>query len=119
MLPLVTITLVIALVRAASVDSWAMLTRRALGPTCVDIPANMTLCYGIEYSQMRMPNLLEHETVAEAVDQSSAWTTLTSINCHPHTRLFLCSLFAPVCVSADRTIPPCRDLCLAVKGAAL
>lgn len=38
--------------RYVSTDSWAMLTRRSLGPTCVDIPANMSLCYGIEYTQV-------------------------------------------------------------------
>lgn len=33
--------------------------------TCVDIPANITLCQGIGYHKMRLPNLLHHETLNE------------------------------------------------------
>lgn len=32
---------------------------------CVDIPANITLCHGIGYNKMRLPNLLHHETLNE------------------------------------------------------
>jgi hypothetical protein len=32
---------------------------------CIDIPANMTLCRNIGYTQMRLPNLLEHDTLRE------------------------------------------------------
>ena len=34
-------------------------------PRCVDIPSNMTLCRGIGYTSMRLPNLLEHDTMRE------------------------------------------------------
>ncbi|VDM43843.1 unnamed protein product [Toxocara canis] len=60
-------------------ESWAMLTSdRPSAPKCVEIPRNLTLCYGIQ--------------------------------------LFLCSLFAPVCLATlDREILPCRSLCTAVQ----
>ena len=32
---------------------------------CVDIPANVSLCQGIGYNKMRLPNLLHHETLTE------------------------------------------------------
>lgn len=92
---------------------WAMLSGRMHQPKCIDIPSNLTLCRGIGYTQMRLPNLLDHDTVREVVQQASSWGPLLGIQCHPDTRLFLCSLFSPVCL--DRPIWPCRSLCNAVK----
>ena len=42
---------------------------------------------------------------------------MLSIQCHPDAKLFLCSMFAPICVSdsSSQTIYPCRSLCMAVK----
>ncbi|VDK56126.1 unnamed protein product [Anisakis simplex] len=110
-------------------ESWAMLTSdRPSAPKCVEIPRNLTLCYGIQYSTMRLPNLLEHETVDEVIEQAAPWIPLHRLNCHPDTQrtrtnitfrnfqLFLCSLFAPVCLATlDRAILPCRSLCTAVQ----
>uniref|UniRef100_A0A915CD00 Secreted frizzled-related protein 5 n=1 Tax=Parascaris univalens TaxID=6257 RepID=A0A915CD00_PARUN len=105
-------------VRSAYIsESWAMLTSdRPSAPKCVEIPRNLTLCYGIQYSTMRLPNLLEHETVDEVIEQAAPWIPLHRLNCHPDTQLFLCSLFAPVCLATlDREILPCRSLCTAVQ----
>ncbi|MFH4974625.1 hypothetical protein AB6A40_001334 [Gnathostoma spinigerum] len=98
-------------------ESWAMLTSdRPSTPKCVPIPRNLTLCYGMQYTTMRLPNLLEHETVNEVIEQAAPWRSLLGLNCHPDTQLFLCSLFAPVClVTLDREIFPCRSLCTAVQ----
>ncbi|VDN57431.1 unnamed protein product [Dracunculus medinensis] len=98
-------------------DSWAMLSSdRPSAPQCVEIPKNLTLCYGIQYTKMRLPNLLEHETVNEVIEQAAPWIPLLRLNCHPDTQLFLCSLFAPVCLATmDREILPCRSLCTAVQ----
>lgn len=81
---------------------------------CIDIPQNMTLCKNIGYTQMRLPNLLDHDTVREVTQQASSWVPLLGIRCHPDTKLFLCSLFSPVCL--DHPIWPCRTLCEAVKN---
>ena len=81
---------------------------------CVDIPDNLTLCRAIGYRQMRLPNLLDHDSVKEATQQAGSWVPLLNIRCHPDTQVFLCSLFAPVCL--DRPIWPCRTLCEAVKS---
>lgn len=80
---------------------------------CVDIPSNLTLCRNIGYDQMRLPNLLDHDTLKEVGQQASSWTRLLIARCHPDTQVFLCSLFAPVCL--DRPVWPCRSLCEAVK----
>uniref|UniRef100_A0A665SW50 FZ domain-containing protein n=1 Tax=Echeneis naucrates TaxID=173247 RepID=A0A665SW50_ECHNA len=80
---------------------------------CLPIPSGMALCQNIGYSAMRMPNLLGHESPAEAVQQSTSWLPLLARECHPDARIFLCSLFAPICL--DRFISPCRSLCESVR----
>lgn len=65
---------------------------------CVPIPSGMALCQNIGYDTMRMPNLLGHESPAEAVQQSGSWLPLLARECHPDARIFLCSLFAPICL---------------------
>ncbi|XP_066472991.1 secreted frizzled-related protein 5-like [Tiliqua scincoides] len=74
----------------------------------------MALCYDIGYTEMRLPNLLDHDTMAEAIQQSASWLPLLARECHPDARIFLCSLFAPVCL--DRLIHPCQSLCEAVRS---
>ena len=88
---------------------------RSQEPTCVDIPANISLCSNIQYKRMRLPNLLAHDTLAEVAHQSSSWVPLLNVRCHPDTQLFLCSLFTPVCLESP--IYPCRSLCTAVQEA--
>uniref|UniRef100_A0A3Q1H7K1 Uncharacterized protein n=1 Tax=Anabas testudineus TaxID=64144 RepID=A0A3Q1H7K1_ANATE len=80
---------------------------------CIPIPSGMALCQNIGYDTMRMPNLLGHDSPAEAVQQSVSWLPLLARECHPDARIFLCSLFAPICL--DRFISPCRSLCESVR----
>lgn len=83
---------------------------------CKPIPTSLQLCRGIEYPNMRLPNLLGHETMQEVLEQAGAWIPLVQKQCHPDTRKFLCSLFAPVCIDdLDETIQPCHSLCEQVK----
>ncbi|PSN55878.1 Secreted frizzled-related protein 5 [Blattella germanica] len=94
-------------------ETWGLSGGRPTQPTCVDIPRNMSLCHGIGYNKMRLPNLLDHDTMAEVSQQAISWVALNNIRCHPDTQLFLCSLFSPVCL--DRPIYPCRSLCEKVR----
>ncbi|KAJ8347047.1 hypothetical protein SKAU_G00284480 [Synaphobranchus kaupii] len=80
---------------------------------CVDIPEDLRLCHNVGYSQMLLPNLLDHESMAEVRQQASSWVPLVLKGCHPGTQVLLCSLFAPVCL--ERAVPPCRWLCEAVR----
>uniref|UniRef100_A0A3P9HK38 Secreted frizzled-related protein 1 n=1 Tax=Oryzias latipes TaxID=8090 RepID=A0A3P9HK38_ORYLA len=82
-------------------------------PQCVDIPDDLRLCHTVGYTQMLLPNLLEHETMAEVKQQASSWVPLVHKNCHKDTQVFLCALFAPVCM--ERPIYPCRWLCETVR----
>lgn len=101
---------VVALLGLATGYDWG---GRFTQPTCLDIPDNLTLCKGIGYSKMRLPNLLDHDSMAEVQQQARSWVQLANRRCHPDTQLFLCSLFSPVCL--DRPIFPCRSLCEAVQ----
>ena len=94
---------------------WGMLGARPQEPTCVDIPKDMSLCTGIGYTKMRLPNLLDHGSIQEAQQQSGSWVPLLNVRCHADTQLFLCSLFTPVCL--ETAIYPCRSLCNAVRDA--
>ncbi|KAL5006983.1 hypothetical protein ScPMuIL_015789 [Solemya velum] len=94
-------------------SDWAMISGRIHQPKCIDIPTNLSLCRDIGYETMRLPNLLEHDTLSEVTQQARSWVPLLGIQCHPDTQLFLCSLFSPVCL--DRPIYPCRSLCEGVK----
>ncbi|KAI3357670.1 hypothetical protein L3Q82_016076 [Scortum barcoo] len=82
---------------------------------CVPIPSGMALCQSIGYDTMRMPNLLGHESPAEAVQQSASWLPLLARECHPDARIFLCSLFAPICL--DRSLcESVRDSCAPIMS---
>lgn len=83
---------------------------------CRPIPSTLALCHGIGYRQMRIPNLLGHDSLREAQQQSAAWLPLISKLCHRDTKKFLCSLFAPVCLpELSEPVSPCRSLCEAVR----
>lgn len=41
---------------------------------------------------------------------------LIKINCSPDLKLFLCSLYAPLCTILDFPIPPCRSLCESARN---
>lgn len=108
---------------------------------CQPIPSNFTLCYGLGYTQMHLPNLLNHESITEILYELPLWQSLLSLGCHSNARLLLCSILAPVClqqtpeksptslVSFDNNqdsmlsmphdnkkfLYPCRNLCESVK----
>lgn len=69
-----------------------------LSTKCVVIPKEMGMCHNIGYSEMRLPNLMGHTSMAEVILKSTTWQHLVHTDCHPHVRTFLCSLFAPVCL---------------------
>uniref|UniRef100_A0A8C2Y990 Secreted frizzled-related protein 2-like n=1 Tax=Coturnix japonica TaxID=93934 RepID=A0A8C2Y990_COTJA len=84
-----------------------------LSTKCVVIPKEMDMCHEIGYSEMRLPNLMGHTSMAEVVRKSTTWQHLVHTDCHPHVRMFLCSLFAPICL--DTFIHPCRSMCVGVR----
>lgn len=96
-------------------ETWTSMDVRAITQRqCLPIPKEMGLCRNVGYVNMSVPNLLGHDTVDEVKRQAAPWVPLYNIGCHPNTDLFLCALYAPVCL--DRPIFPCRSLCEAVKS---
>ncbi|XP_066489751.1 secreted frizzled-related protein 2-like [Tiliqua scincoides] len=83
-----------------------------LSTKCVAIPKELDMCHDVGYLEMRLPNFMGHTSLAEVIPKSAAWQHLVRTDCHPYARMFLCSLFAPVCL--DTFIQPCRSLCVAV-----
>ena len=97
--------------RLASVDFSS-----SVRSVCKPIPNTLSLCHGVGYREMRLPNLLGHDSLKEAQQQSAAWLPLVSKLCHRDTKKFLCSLFAPVCLpELTGPVSPCRGLCEAVR----
>ncbi|KAK6021483.1 fz domain protein [Ostertagia ostertagi] len=84
---LATLLLIISISSAYLSDSWMLSSERPTSPRCVPIPHNLTICYGMQYSaNAGVPNLLEHDTINEAIHQSSDWKSLLQLNCHPDTQ---------------------------------
>lgn len=54
---------------------------------CVEIPEDLRLCYGVGYRHMLLPNLLEHDSMAEVKQQASSWVPLVHRRCHPGTQV--------------------------------
>ncbi|XP_062329214.1 secreted frizzled-related protein 2-like [Osmerus eperlanus] len=97
--------------RLASVDFSS-----SVRSVCKPLPNTLSLCHGVGYREMRLPNLLGHDSLKEAQQQSAAWLPLVSKLCHRDTKKFLCSLFAPVCLpELTAPVSPCRGLCEAVR----
>ncbi|TRY56264.1 hypothetical protein DNTS_028380, partial [Danionella cerebrum] len=80
---------------------------------CVPLPSQMSVCEEGPFSEMRLPNLLGHSSVEEAVWSGDEWRTLMYSGCHAQARAFTCALLAPACL--DRFIQPCRSVCIAVR----
>ncbi|KAJ8410848.1 hypothetical protein AAFF_G00188050 [Aldrovandia affinis] len=93
---------------------------RPVRSVCKPIPNTLRLCHDVGYKEMRLPNLLGHDTMKEVHHQSSSWVPLLSKQCHRDTKKFLCSLFAPVCLpDLSQPIWPCRSLCDDVRDGCL
>lgn len=78
----------------------------------------MAMCKDLPYNRTRFPNLLGHETQREANTEITQFTPLININCSPELKSFLCSLYAPVCISMSgmtEQLRPCRHICKRVK----
>lgn len=70
------------------------------------------MCIGIGYNLTRMPNELNHENQEEAGLEVHQFWPLVEIKCSVDLKFFLCSMYAPICLTDyQKPLPPCRDLC--------
>ena len=70
------------------------------------------LCQGIGYNFTYMPNMFNHDTQEEAALEVHQFWPLVEIKCSADLKLFLCSIYTPICQpNYGKEIPPCRSLC--------
>ncbi|VDD76733.1 unnamed protein product [Mesocestoides corti] len=73
----------------------------------IRIPA----CQGLPYNNTILPNIMGHTSQEEAGQDVTQYNSLVKIPCSPSLKLFLCSLYFPVCTQLHKPLPPCRSLC--------
>ena len=69
------------------------------------------LCKDIQYNETIMPNLLNHRDQDAAGLEVHQFFPLVKVKCSKQLKLFLCSMYVPVCTVLDDAIPPCRSMC--------
>jgi len=75
-------------------------------------PLKVSMCKGLGYSYVTMPNFFRDRTQREAELRIEEFSPLVKINCSPTLQFFLCLLYVPPCViNMVWKIPPCREVC--------
>lgn len=78
-------------------------------------PITIEFCKHIRYNETIFPNILNHSKQEDAGPEVYQFAPLIKVNCSPDLKIFLCSVYAPVCTILDKPIPPCRQLCESAK----
>ena len=86
--------------------------------TCQTITA-VNMCINIGWNAS-FPNFREHQTQSDANEEISSFYPLVRTRCSNAIAHFLCSVYAPVCISSlpdgtEVTLKPCRNLCTYVR----
>lgn len=74
-------------------------------------PIVIPLCKDIPYNKTIMPNVFRHQSQVVAGSKIKQFFPFLDSKCSPHLRLFLCSMYVPVCTVLEEPIQPCRSLC--------
>uniref|UniRef100_T1E109 Fzd-5/8-4 n=1 Tax=Dendrocoelum lacteum TaxID=27895 RepID=T1E109_9PLAT len=76
------------------------------------VPIAIPMCKNIGYNLTYMPNEFHHETQEEAGLVVHQFYPLVEIACSENLRLFLCSMYAPICLpNWPKRIRACRSVC--------
>lgn len=78
-------------------------------------PITIQYCQHLKYNQTIFPNMLNHARQEDAGAEIHQFTPFIKVNCSPDLKLFLCSVYAPVCTILNEPIKPCRHLCESVR----
>ena len=75
------------------------------------------MCHGIGYNLTHMPNQFNHDTQEEAGLEVHQFWPLVEIQCSPDLKFFLCSMYAPICMTNyHKSLPACRTVCERAKS---
>nr|XP_061796049.1 frizzled-3-like [Nerophis lumbriciformis] len=74
-------------------------------------PIRLRMCQDLPYNTTFMPNLLNHYDQQTAALAMEPFHPIVNLVCSPDLRMFLCALYAPVCVVYGQVSMPCRALC--------
>nr|XP_061820337.1 frizzled-3-like [Nerophis lumbriciformis] len=78
-------------------------------------PIRLRMCQDLPYNTTFMPNLLNHYDQQTAALAMEPFHPIVNLVCSPELRMFLCALYAPVCVVYGQVSMPCRALCQQAK----
>lgn len=73
-------------------------------------PITVPICEDVSYTNTILPNILGHKSQQEAGLAINQFLPLIKVECSPHLKPFLCSVYTPKCV-LGRPQAPCRTLC--------
>ena len=79
-------------------------------------PIRTPLCQGL-YNETTFPNSLQHRSQEDAILELHQYQKLLLTGCAKYLKLFICSLFLPVCTVLEKPLLPCRELCEETKKA--
>ncbi|CAL4186659.1 unnamed protein product, partial [Meganyctiphanes norvegica] len=79
-------------------------------------PINIPMCKDLPYNATSMPNLLGHRSQEDAGMELHQFFPLVKVQCSPDLKLFLCSVYVPVCGSTSTSISPTKSLCESAKS---
>uniref|UniRef100_A0A8C7FIR8 Frizzled-3 n=1 Tax=Oncorhynchus kisutch TaxID=8019 RepID=A0A8C7FIR8_ONCKI len=78
-------------------------------------PVGLRMCQDLPYNATFMPNLLNHYDQQTAALAMEPFHPMVNLQCSEDLRMFLCALYAPVCMEYGRVSMPCRALCHRAK----
>uniref|UniRef100_A0A4W5MYW0 Frizzled class receptor 3b n=1 Tax=Hucho hucho TaxID=62062 RepID=A0A4W5MYW0_9TELE len=78
-------------------------------------PVGLRMCQDLPYNATFMPNLLNHYDQQTAALAMEPFHPMVNLQCSEDLRMFLCALYAPVCIEYGRVSMPCRALCHRTK----
>uniref|UniRef100_A0A3Q4AB92 Frizzled-3 n=1 Tax=Mola mola TaxID=94237 RepID=A0A3Q4AB92_MOLML len=78
-------------------------------------PIRLRMCQDLPYNTTFMPNLLNHYDQQTAALAMEPFHPMVNLVCSTDLKMFLCALYAPVCIVYGQVSMPCRSLCQRAK----
>nr|CAB3247803.1 Orphan Fz-a frizzled receptor precursor [Phallusia mammillata] len=86
-----------------------------LNPNSRCEPITLSICQDIQYNTTLFPNILGHDSQDAAGLEINHFYPLVKVGCAPNLKLFLCSIYLPMCSDYAKAFPPCRHMCQQIR----